>query len=65
MIAKLTNLAMLLPFWNSLDSVRRVHSDLEFAAIICFALLAFFDVLAHLSEDEERGQRILGKNWPL
>jgi hypothetical protein len=54
MIAKLMNLARFLPFWNSLDSVRRVHSDLEFAAIVLFALLAFFDVLAHRTEDKKR-----------
>jgi hypothetical protein len=48
------NLATFLPFWNSLDSVRLVHSDLEFAAIVFFALLAFFDVLAHRSEDRAK-----------
>jgi hypothetical protein len=46
--------AQLIPFWNSLDSVRRVHSDLEFAALVFFALLVLFDVLAHLSEDKPR-----------
>ena len=40
-----------LPYWNSLESVRRVHSDLEACALVSFALLVFFDVLAHLSED--------------
>lgn len=59
MNAKLLNLAILFPFWNSLDWVRRVHSDLEFAAIVFFALLAFFDVLAHRSKDRER-ERIFG-----
>lgn len=45
---------MLIPDWNSLDSVRRAHSDLEAAAIVFFALLVLFDVLAHLSKDETR-----------
>jgi hypothetical protein len=43
-----------MPDWNSLDSVRRAHSDLGAAALIFFALLVLFDVLAHLSKDEER-----------
>ncbi len=51
--------ANFLPLWNSLDSVRRVHSDLEFAAIIFFVLLAFFDVLAHRSKNE-KGERTFG-----
>jgi hypothetical protein len=42
--------ARFLPDWNSLDSVRRAHSHLELAAIMFFGLLAFFDVLSHLSE---------------
>jgi hypothetical protein len=46
--------AMLIPDWNSLDSVRRAHSDLEFAALLFFALLVFFDILAHWSEDKTR-----------
>jgi len=40
--------------WNSIDSVRSVHSALEGWAIIFFALLVLFDVLAHLSEDEHK-----------
>jgi hypothetical protein len=54
MIAKLMNLMSFLPNWNSLDSVRRVHSDLEFAAIVFFAMLVLFDVLAHLAVDKKR-----------
>lgn len=46
--------AMLFPDWNSLESVRRAHSDLEAAALVFFALLVVFDVLAHLSRDEKR-----------
>lgn len=46
--------AVLMPDWNSLDSVRRAHSDLEAAALVFFALLVLFDVLAHLSKNEER-----------
>lgn len=45
---------MLMPDWSSLDSVRRAHSDLEAAALVFFALLVLFDVLAHLSKDEKK-----------
>jgi hypothetical protein len=41
---------MLIPDWNSLDSVRHAHSELEATALVFFALLVIFDVLAHLSE---------------
>jgi hypothetical protein len=44
--------ATFLPNWNSLDSVRRIHSDLEAAALIFFALLVVFEALAHSTEDE-------------
>lgn len=54
MNATATHLAMFTPDWNSLDSVRRVHSDLEGAALIFFALLVLFDILAHFSEDKKR-----------
>jgi hypothetical protein len=46
--------AIPIPDWNSLDSVRHVHSELEGAALLFFALLVIFDVLAHLSEDKKR-----------
>jgi hypothetical protein len=46
--------ATLIPDWNSLDSVRRAHSDLEAAALVFFALLVLFDILAHLSIDDKR-----------
>lgn len=49
----------LMPDWNSLDVVRRVHSDLELGSIISFALLAFFDVLAHRTHDVKR-EKTLG-----
>jgi hypothetical protein len=42
------NLAVSLPWWDSLDSVRKVHSDLEAASIVCFALLVAFDSAAHI-----------------
>jgi hypothetical protein len=38
--------------WNTVDSVRTVHSFLEGWALVFFALLVLFDVLAHLYEDE-------------
>lgn len=52
--------AILIPGWNSLDSVRRAHSDLEAAALVFFALLVIFDVLAHLSDDKGK-ERVLEK----
>lgn len=48
------NFAISIPDWNSLDSVRHAHSELEAAALVFFALLVLFDVLAHLSKDEKR-----------
>jgi uncharacterized membrane protein len=42
--------------WNGLDSVRSVHSFLEASALLFFALLVLFDVLAHVY-DEERHKR--------
>jgi hypothetical protein len=32
-------LLAILPNWNSLDSVRQAHSDLELAGLVFFALL--------------------------
>lgn len=52
--------AMLIPNWNSLDSVRHAHSELEGAALVFFALLVFFEALAHVSEDKKR-ERLLEK----
>jgi hypothetical protein len=49
-----TNFAMFIPDWNSLDSVRRAHGDLELAALVFFALLVLFDILAHFSEGKKR-----------
>jgi hypothetical protein len=46
--------ATLIPNWSSLDSVRRTHSDLEAAALVFFALLVLFDILAHLSTDDKK-----------
>ncbi len=46
--------AIYLPDWNSLDSVRRSHNNLEGAALVFFALLVGFDALAHLSSDKPR-----------
>jgi hypothetical protein len=46
--------AIFLPDWNSLDSVRRVHSDLEGSALVFFALLVVFEVLSHNSDDKKR-----------
>jgi hypothetical protein len=43
-----------IPDWNSLESVRRAHSDLEAAALVFFALLVLFDILANLSKDQKK-----------
>jgi hypothetical protein len=48
------NLALLLPDWNSLDSVRNAHSRLELWAIWLFAALVVCDVIAHLIEDNHK-----------
>src|SRR5271166_97960 len=52
--AKSMAFAIPIPGWNSLDSVRHAHSELEGAALLFFALLVLFDVLAHLSKDDGR-----------
>ena len=49
----------LIPGWNSLESVRRVHSELEAAALVFFALLVLVDVLAHFAD--ERQERLFDK----
>ena len=48
------NLALLLPDWDSLDSVRKAHSCLELWAIWLFAALVVCDVVAHLIEDTRK-----------
>jgi hypothetical protein len=52
-----THFATCLPDWNSLDSVRRAHSDLEAAALVFFALLVVCEALAHLSDDKKTERR--------
>jgi hypothetical protein len=47
-------LLAILPNWNSLDSVRRAHSDLELAGLVFFALLVVAEALAHNSKQEDR-----------
>lgn len=56
------NLAVSLPWWDSLDSVRKVHSDLEVAAIVCFSLLVAFDSAAHLldKKNPDRARVVAG-----
>lgn len=46
--------ATFFPDWNSLESVRGAHSDLEGVALVFFALLVVFDVLAHMSDGKNR-----------
>src|SRR6266851_5006723 len=45
--------------WNNLDAVRAVHSFLEASALVFFALLVLFDVLAHLAEENKQRATIL------
>jgi hypothetical protein len=45
---------MFIPGWNSLDSVRRVHGDLELIALVFFALLVLFEVLAFLEKEHTK-----------
>ncbi len=47
-------LLAILPDWNSLDSVRQAHSDLELAGLVFFALLVAAEALAHNSKQEKR-----------
>jgi len=56
------NLAVSLPWWDSLDSVRKVHSDLEAASIVFFALLVAFDSAAHVLDKKspERARVVAG-----
>lgn len=52
--------ATILPDWNSLESVRRAHTDLEGAALVFFALLVVAEALAHLTENKPR-ERLFDK----
>jgi hypothetical protein len=54
MHATMMHLAIWLPDWNSLDSVRRAHNDLEGVGLVFFALLVVSEALAHLSKAEKR-----------
>lgn len=44
----------ILPDWNSLDSVRRAHSNLEAAGLVFFVLLVVMEALAHNATDDKR-----------
>jgi len=57
MHATIMHFATCLPNWNSLDSVRRAHSDLEGAALVFFALLVVCEALAHLSDEKKTERR--------
>ena len=52
--ARMILFAIGLPDWNSLESVRDAHSNLEAGALVFFALLVVFDALAHLSTDKKK-----------
>ena len=45
--------------WNTLDSVRSIHSFLEGWALVFFALLVLFDVVAHFSEEHKARAKTL------
>lgn len=47
--------------WNTLDSVRAVHSFLEGWALVFFGLLVLFDVLAHFSDENKPRAKKLEK----
>jgi hypothetical protein len=51
-------LAIRLPDWNSLESVRLAHSRLELSSIVFFALLAVAEAFAHRCSDEKRKRHI-------
>lgn len=61
MHATIMHFATCLPDWNSLDSVRRTHNDLEGTALVFFALLVFFDVLSHFSSDDKKRERLFDR----
>lgn len=44
----------IMPDWNSLEAVRRVHSDFEGAALLFFALLVIAELLSHLAKSEKK-----------
>jgi len=54
MHATLMRLAVWTPDWNSLDSVRRTHSDLEAAALVFFFLLVVVEAFAHRTKEEHK-----------
>jgi hypothetical protein len=45
---------MPLPGWNSPISVRSIHAFLEVSALLCFAALVVFDVVAHFETKRKR-----------
>jgi len=54
MHATMALLAIIFPDWNSLESVRRTHSNLEVAALVFFALLVVFEALSHRTDDKKK-----------
>ncbi len=60
MNATMMHFATILPDWNSLESVRRAHTDFEGAALVFFALLVAAEALAHLTENKSR-ERLFDK----
>ncbi len=47
-------LLTIIPNWNSIDSVRSVHSVFELAGLVFFALLVVAEAFSHNSKDEGR-----------
>ncbi len=58
MHATMALLAISFPDWNSLESVRRTHSDLEGAALVFFALLVVFEALSHRTDDKKKAHAL-------
>jgi len=50
---------MAFPGWNSPASVQAIHASLEGGAVLFFAALVLFDVLAHLAKDNSVREKYL------
>src|SRR5260370_38202035 len=48
--------------WNTLESVRKVHSFFEGTALVFFALLVLFDVLGHLTDEKSTRGKLFARS---
>lgn len=46
--------AVALPYWNSLDSIKRITHGVEIGTLLCWVLLVIFEVIAHFWEARKR-----------